>query len=129
MEAADPLDPDNVHGRESFLAFVRALVEDREAALEAERRKPTDPRILGLVPDAGGWYNFTIEAYLEAALRWAEDSDGGVRGAAGEAVVEGFRVVPALRQDLRVADAQRRRAEPAAAAIRGVHGAPGGGRC
>ena len=59
------------------MAFVRALVADREAAVEAEKRKPTDPRVLGLVPDAGGWYNFTIEAYLDAALRWAEDSDMG----------------------------------------------------
>lgn len=77
MELTDPLDPDAVHDRESFCAFVRALVADREAAVEAEKRKPTDPRFLGLVQDAGGWYNFTIEAYLDAALRWAEDSDMG----------------------------------------------------
>jgi len=50
-------------------------VEDREAAVEAERHEPTDPRVLGLAPDRGGWSNFTIEAYLEAALRWAEDTD------------------------------------------------------
>jgi len=77
VEAADPLDPDAVHDRESFFAFVRALVADREAAVAAEKRQPTDPRVLGLVHDAGGWYNFTIESYLEAALRWAEDSDMG----------------------------------------------------
>jgi hypothetical protein len=77
VDTADPLDPDTVHDRESFLAFVRALVADREAAVEAEQRKPTDPRVLGLVPDAGGWYNFTIESYLDAAVRWAEDSDMG----------------------------------------------------
>ncbi len=77
MNAADPLDPDTVHDRASFLAFVRALVADREAAVEAEQRNPTDPRVLGLVPDAGGWYNFTIGSYLEAALRWAEDTDMG----------------------------------------------------
>ncbi len=77
MEAAVPLDPDAVHDRESFFAFVRALVADREAAVEGEKRQPTDPRVLGLVQDAGGWYNFTIESYLEAALRWAEDSDMG----------------------------------------------------
>jgi len=76
-EAADPLDDAIVHDRETFLAFVRKLVADREAAVEAERRNPTDPRVLGLVPDAGGWYNFAIESYLEAALRWAEDSDMG----------------------------------------------------
>jgi hypothetical protein len=76
-EAVDPLDPDSVHDRESFLAFVRALVADREAAVEAERRQPTDPRFLGLVQDAGGWYNFTIEEYLKAALAWAEATDMG----------------------------------------------------
>lgn len=77
MEAAHPLDDATVNDRESFLAFVRALVADREAAVEAEKRNPTDPRLLGLVPDAGGYYNFTIETYLEAALRWAEVSDMG----------------------------------------------------
>jgi hypothetical protein len=77
MHAADPLDPNTVQDRDSFLAFARALVADREAAVEAEKQTPTDPRILGLVPDAGGWYNFTIESYLEAAVRWAEDSDMG----------------------------------------------------
>jgi hypothetical protein len=75
--AADGLDPDIVHDRESFLGFVRELLADREAAVEAEKRKPTDPRFLGLVPDAGGWYNFTIESYLDAALRWAESTDMG----------------------------------------------------
>ena len=39
VEPIDQLDPDNVHDRESFLAFVRALVADREAAVEAEKRK------------------------------------------------------------------------------------------
>jgi hypothetical protein len=77
VESTDPLDPDNVHDRESFLAFVRALVADREAAVEAEKRTPTDPRVLGLVPDAGGWYNLTIESYLDAAISWAVDSDMG----------------------------------------------------
>lgn len=77
MEAADPLDPDAVHDRESFFAFVRALVADREAAVENEKRQPTDPRVIGLVQDAGGWYNFSIESYLEAALAWAESTGMG----------------------------------------------------
>ena len=77
MEGVDPLDPDAVHDRESFFAFVRALVADREAAVEAERQKPTDPRIVGLVQDAGEWYNFTIESYLDAALTWAESTGMG----------------------------------------------------
>ncbi len=77
MEPTDQLDVKAVHDRESLFAFVRALVADREAAVEAERQNPTDPRVLGIAPDAGGWYNFTIESYLEAALQWAEDSDMG----------------------------------------------------
>ncbi|MFL5327843.1 MAG: hypothetical protein ACJ8C4_02925 [Gemmataceae bacterium] len=77
MDGADPLNPATVHDRESFLTFVRALVADREAAVKAEKRGPTDPRALRIMQDAGGWYNFTIEAYLDAALRWAEDSDMG----------------------------------------------------
>lgn len=78
MDAADPLDPDTVHDRESFFAFVRALVADRQAAVEAEKQQPTDPRVLGLVPDAGGWYNSSVEAYLNASLSWAEDTGMGV---------------------------------------------------
>jgi hypothetical protein len=78
VDAPDPLDPNTVHDCESFLAFVRALVADREVAVEAEMRKPTDPRLLGGVPDAGGWYNFTVESYLSASLSWAEDTGMGV---------------------------------------------------
>lgn len=77
MKAGGALDLNSVHDRESFLALVRALVANREAAVEAERRRPTDPRVVGLVPDAGGWYNFTIESYLDAAVRWAEATDMG----------------------------------------------------
>ena len=60
MDVGDLLE--QVHDRESFFAFVRALVADRRAAVSAEQRRPTDPR--GPGPDAGGWYNVTIEAYL-----------------------------------------------------------------
>jgi len=56
----------------------REAKTDCDAAVEAEKRKPTDPRVLGLVPDAGGWYNFSIESYLNASLSWAEDTDMGV---------------------------------------------------
>lgn len=77
MESTDPLNPDTVHDRESFLGFVRALVADRVAAVEAEKRNPTDPCVLRLVPDAGGWYNFTVESYLDAAVSWAEDTNMG----------------------------------------------------
>ena len=77
MVATDPLDPDAVHDRESFFAFVRALVADREAALDAEKQNPAGPRVLGVVRDGGGWQNVTIESYLEAALAWAESTGMG----------------------------------------------------
>jgi hypothetical protein len=61
-----------VRDRETFLAFVSALVIDRENAIDKERDHPTEH--LGMCPDAGGWYNFDIESYLEAALAWARST-------------------------------------------------------
>ena len=58
----------------SFLAFVRALVADRESAVQRERAQPSS----GWGPDAGGWENTKIETYLEAAAAWAESTDFGV---------------------------------------------------
>lgn len=49
-EAVDPLDPHTVHDRDSFLAFVAAMVEDREASVAAERVAPSSP----YGPDANG---------------------------------------------------------------------------
>ena len=46
----DPLDPKAVHDRDSFFAFVRALVEDREVSIAAERISPSSP----YGPAAGG---------------------------------------------------------------------------
>jgi hypothetical protein len=71
----DALDPDAVHDRESFLAFVAALAADRRAAVAAELVSPSSP----YGPDAGGWENVTIEDFLEAAISWAVDSDMGIR--------------------------------------------------
>ena len=62
-----------VTDRESFLAFVRALVADRESEVAKEPSHPSRPYSCG----ANGWENGTIEAYLDAALRWAEDTDIG----------------------------------------------------
>lgn len=73
MEAIDPLSPRAVTGRESFLAFVRALARDRRTSVAAERAAPSSPS----GPDAGGWGNGTIEAFLGAALAWAEDTGMG----------------------------------------------------
>lgn len=65
----DPADLlDQVVDRESFLAFVRALIADRVDEVEKERVQPSSP----WGPGANGWENGTIEQYLFAALRWAE---------------------------------------------------------
>jgi hypothetical protein len=64
---------DEVNDQASVLAFVRALVADRKAAIAAERVRPAPP----FGPDAGGWENVTIDGFLEAALGWAEDSNMG----------------------------------------------------
>jgi hypothetical protein len=69
-DVPDPLDPDAVHDRESFLTFVAALEADRRAAVAAEKQNPSS----AYGPDAGGWQHVTIEDFLEAARAWAEDA-------------------------------------------------------
>ena len=59
----------------TFLEFVHALVEAREQAVQLEKAHPSSP----FGPDAGGSENITIESYLEASARWAEDSQFGRR--------------------------------------------------
>jgi hypothetical protein len=54
----------------TFLAFVTALAEDRRAATD--------------------WEASTIEAYLAAAVAWAEDSEGQPLGLAPEPSWKGF---------------------------------------
>jgi hypothetical protein len=60
---------DRVQDRATFLNFVEALVQDREEVAR-ERETPSSP----YGPGAKGWENGTIEGFLDAALRWAEDS-------------------------------------------------------
>lgn len=57
----------------SFLVFVGALIDDRVADVAKRRDQPVDP--FGRGPN--GWETDTIEDFLDAALRWAEDSDMG----------------------------------------------------
>lgn len=57
----------------SFVAFVRALVADRRDAVAREAHAPSSP----YGPDANGWENTSIEAFLGAALSWAEDTQVG----------------------------------------------------
>jgi len=64
---------DQVCDRDSFFAFVQALIEDRRDEVEKERVRPSSP----WGPGANGWENGTIEAYLEAALVWAGSTGMG----------------------------------------------------
>jgi len=59
-----------VYDRESFLAFVQALADDREGEVMEEKTTPSSP----WGPGAHGWENGSIEQFLDAALRWAHDS-------------------------------------------------------
>jgi len=72
-QLARPLDPEAVSDRDSFFAFVAALAADRRASAATERATPSVPH----GPAAQGWENVTIEAFLEAALAWAEATQMG----------------------------------------------------
>lgn len=58
-----------VKDRESFLAFVLALVEERELAEKMEKEEPEKYRFSGAL----GWENGSISSFLSAALACAED--------------------------------------------------------
>ena len=62
---------DAVKDCDSFLAFVRALAEDRARSAAREEASPSLP----YGPDAGGWENITIQDFLGAAASWAEADD------------------------------------------------------
>jgi hypothetical protein len=64
---------DEVHDERSFLKFVQALIADQADEVEKEEKKTSSPFGTG----ANGWENITIENYLEAASRWASDSNFG----------------------------------------------------
>ena len=70
MDAFDLLE--NVVDRESFLAFVRALIADRRHDVRQRTERPID----AAGPGPNGWENDTIEDYLESAVACAEDSAG-----------------------------------------------------
>ncbi len=63
---------------ETFLQFVKALLQDRLAEVRS-----------GSVDLTGrathGWENHTIEEFLEAAVAWAEDSQFGRKGGLADA--------------------------------------------
>jgi hypothetical protein len=59
-----------VHDEESFLQFLLALRDHREASIAQEKVTPSSP----YGPDALGWENTTIERFFDTAVRYARDS-------------------------------------------------------
>jgi hypothetical protein len=64
---------EEVVDEQTFISFVKALVDDREEAIRLQLDEPTSP----YEADAGGWENISIEHFLESASVWAEDSEFG----------------------------------------------------
>jgi hypothetical protein len=72
MDASDDMDDlhdlaDSVVDEKSFVAFLRALSDDRAREVEMEKAAPSPP----YCPGALGWENGSIEAFLEAAAAGA----------------------------------------------------------
>ena len=72
MQLHDALD--SVSDAASFLAFARLLAEDRADEVQKEVASPAHP----FGPAVSGWETGTIEAFLEAAISWAEATDVGL---------------------------------------------------
>lgn len=64
---------EEVEDQATFLIFVKALHQERCEDLKLEKQNPSS--LYG--PTHKGWENTTIEAFLEAAIAWAEDTDFG----------------------------------------------------
>ena len=62
-----------VQDEESFLRFLLALRDHREASIAQEKIAPSSP----FGPEALGWENTTIERFFDTAVRWARDSVNG----------------------------------------------------
>ena len=76
MSRRDPSDLlEKVTDQETFLRFVRALIGDR---LDEEEKEPIQPSS-SWGPGANGWQNGSIAAFLDAATRWAVDTEMGER--------------------------------------------------
>lgn len=65
---------ESVHDEETFLQFLIALRDDREASKAEEEVSPSSP----YGPDARGWENTTIDRFFDAAVRWARASNKGL---------------------------------------------------
>lgn len=62
---------DSVTDEASFLRFVSTLAADFSFDRSERESKPP------FGPGPRGWENGSIDAFLEAAVSWAEDSDSG----------------------------------------------------
>lgn len=62
---------DEVQNSQSFLAFAKALLEERKKEDQSDQKEP-----FGL--SEFGWENDTISSFLESAIAWAEDTDFGI---------------------------------------------------
>ncbi len=63
-----------VNDQETFLVFVRKLIEDWNDEAAKEEVSPSPPFSHG----ANGWENGSIDTYLDAAAAWAESTDFGI---------------------------------------------------
>ena len=63
----------SVCDEESFLQFLLALRDDREASIAQEKVAPSSP----YGPDARDWENTTIERFFDSAVAWARASAHG----------------------------------------------------
>lgn len=63
---------EKVVDEETFLQFLHALAVDRADEVTKEQEHPSSP----YGPGANGWENGSIEDFLFAAVRWADDSGG-----------------------------------------------------
>jgi hypothetical protein len=57
----------------SFISFLEALRDNRQAEVEAERAAPSNP----YGPGARGWENGSIGQFLDAAVAWGQATANG----------------------------------------------------
>lgn len=63
----EPLE--QVDSKTTFLRFAHAQAADFKEEQEMEAAHPTP--YLGIVPGANGWYNYSVEAFLDQMCYWA----------------------------------------------------------
>ena len=60
---------EQVNSKDTFLRYAEALAADFRDEQEKEAAHPTP--WLGIVQGPNGWYNFTIDGFLEQMCAWA----------------------------------------------------------